>query len=227
MGRGRDADGASETGRDGDEDGSSSLRHPARHPAVAEDWQVPLPLTHPVAVGALSETGGLTVELRPDAAERAAIAHYLQIVSVEALLFRAELLPQANGWQLRGRLAATVVQSCVVTLDPVVAEVATSMDRSYMPGVVPPSGNEIELDADADGAPEPLGDAIDVAGPMVETLALALDPFPRAEGAEHGTRVYGPPGAEPLTDEAARPFSGLAALKARLDPDEGGNGGGD
>ncbi|MEM9781486.1 MAG: DUF177 domain-containing protein [Pseudomonadota bacterium] len=187
------------------------------------DLALPLPLEHPVAVGALVETGGLTVELRPEAAERAAIADYLGLAALEQLAFRAEITPQDEGWLLAGRLSAALSQPCVVTLEPVPSEIETTMERRYLPGVTPPAGNEIELDADADAAPEALGDAIDVAAPMIETLALSLDPFPRAPGAEHGTRSYGPPGAEPLTDEAAKPFAGLAALKTRI----GGNGDGD
>ena len=44
--------------------------------------------------------------------------------------------------------------------------------------------------------------------------------FPRAEGAEDIDLTVQPPGAEPLSDEAVKPFAGLAALKARMEGGE-------
>ncbi|MEL6264576.1 MAG: DUF177 domain-containing protein [Pseudomonadota bacterium] len=185
----------------------------------------PLPITHPIATTALVESGGMTVELRPEAGDRAAIAAYLRILSLDSLVFRASLAPQLDGWALTGQLAADLAQACVVTLEPVAARVETPVARVWLPGIATPEGNELELREHDDEAPEPLGATIDLAQPMIEALALALDPFPRAPDAEHGARVYAPPGAEALTDEAARPFAGLAALKSRLGGEgNGGNG---
>ncbi|MEM8843046.1 MAG: DUF177 domain-containing protein, partial [Pseudomonadota bacterium] len=69
---------------------------------------------------------------------------------------------------------------------------------------------------DDDDGPDPLGDEIDLAGLMLESLALALDPYPRVEGAALETAVFAEPGVAPMTDEDARPFAKLAALRAKL-----------
>ncbi|MEM9726177.1 MAG: hypothetical protein AAF909_12040 [Pseudomonadota bacterium] len=73
-------------------------------------------------------------------------------------------------------------------------------------------------------------DPIDPAAVALETLTLALDPYPRRAGASFDGFVVGPEGAAPLTDEAARPFAALDALKARMTasgaPAEGGADGG-
>ncbi|MEM7497305.1 MAG: DUF177 domain-containing protein [Pseudomonadota bacterium] len=186
----------------------------------------PFPLSHPVEVAALAESGGLSFELAPEAGERAVIARYLGLDGLAALGFRGNLVPQGAGWALEGRLTARLGQTCVVTLEPVETEVDVPVERSWLPDVAPPSAAELELREDDYRAPEPLGREIDLAVPMLEALALEIDPFPRGEGAEHGAEVYAPPGEAPLTDEAARPFAGLAALKARLSGDDDGGSGG-
>jgi uncharacterized metal-binding protein YceD (DUF177 family) len=51
---------------------------------------------------------------------------------------------------------------------------------------------------------------------LTEALSLALPDFPRADGAELGSQVYAADGVAPMTDEDAKPFAGLASLKAKL-----------
>lgn len=179
-----------------------------------------LPFAHALAVATLAETGGMTFDLDLDAEERAGLARYLGLLSVEAVTFRGTLRPAGEGYALDAHLDAQVMQACVVTLEPVPERVVTRVERLWLPGIEAPEEVEIELDEDADRLPEPLGYEIDLAEPLVEALALGLAPFPRAPGAEHGTRVYAPPGAEPLTDAAARPFAGLAGLRERMARDE-------
>ncbi|MEL7173415.1 MAG: DUF177 domain-containing protein [Pseudomonadota bacterium] len=185
-------------------------------PSTDEGGDEPFPLAHPVDVAALSEGDGLSFELTPEAPERALVAQYLGLDALPALAFRGEIMQRGAGWGLEGRLTARMQQSCVVTLEPVETEVDVPVERLWLPDVAPPTGAEIELRAEDDRAPEMLGRAIDLAIPMLEALALEIDPFPRADGAAHGTQVYAPPGSAPLTDEAAKPFAGLSALKARL-----------
>ena len=50
----------------------------------------------------------------------------------------------------------------------------------------------------------------------LEALALALDPYPRAEGAALGDARFAPPGTQPLDEEALKPFAGLAELREKL-----------
>lgn len=188
----------------------------ARGRAPVPDAPAPLPFHHAVAVATLEEAGGLTFDLDLEAAERDALARFLGVAAVEGLRLSGTLSPAGEGYALDARLEAGVVQTCVVTLEPVAERVEARVERLWLPGVAPPDEAEVELGEDADRLPEPLGHEIDLAEPLVEAVVLGLEPFPRAPGAEHGTKVYGPPGAEPLTDEAARPFAGLADLRERL-----------
>ena len=75
-------------------------------------------------------------------------------------------------------------------------------------------GDEIEMPDD--DTLEPLPSEIDLISIAYETIALALPAYPRSADAALDVSTFGPPGVAPLTDEAARPFAGLAALRAKM-----------
>jgi len=54
---------------------------------------------------------------------------------------------------------------------------------------------------------------------MTEALVLALPAFPRAPDAAPGDASVTEPGTAPMTDDAARPFAGLEALRDKLTGD--------
>ncbi len=115
----------------------------------------------------------------------------------------------ARGLRITGRVAATVGQACVVTLEPIDNEVEEDVNLVFAP--------PRERPADADGddaatesldldAPEPLiGDIIDLGAIATEFLLLGIDPYPRKPGTK-----FEPP---PLDDAGAHPFAALAVLK--------------
>ena len=49
----------------------------------------------------------------------------------------------------------------------------------------------------------------------------ATDQWMRKEGAELGEAVYAEDGVTPMRDEDAKPFAGLAALRAKMSPEGG------
>lgn len=79
-----------------------------------------------------------------------------------------------------------------------------------------PLSNEIEIEIPEDVDQDPLGAEIDIGAVVLEALALALPAWPRAADADLGEAVFTQPGEAPMTDEAARPFAGLAALRDKL-----------
>ncbi len=158
-----------------------------------------------------------TIELRPDAAERAEIAEALNLPSVRKLTFDAELQARGKrGWHLSGKLGATVVQSCVVTLDPVTTRIDETVERRFVPEMdLPEAGSETEMPED--DSTDLLGEVISVRDVMIEALSLALPAYPRADGSALGEAVFTEPGLAPMTDEDARPFAGLQALRDKMD----------
>lgn len=153
---------------------------------------------------------------------RAALAAELGATAVRKLRFSGEIAAEGRtGWRLTGMLGATVVQACIVTLDPVTTRIDTPVTRLFLPENAvdqPEAGSEIEMPED--DSIEVLGPEIDLAAIMTEALALALPSYPRKADAELGEAVFAEDGTEPLTDETVKPFAGLAALRNKLaDPD--------
>lgn len=157
-----------------------------------------------------------TFALAPDAAGREAAARALDIPAVKKLRFDGQISPLGKSdWILEGKLGATVVQDCVVTLAPVTTRIDEEVRRSYLAEMPDLGTGEVEMPED--DTAEPLPPEIDLGEVMLEALALALPPFPRAEGASLEGAVFTEPGVRPMTDDQVKPFSGLADLRDALE----------
>lgn len=182
----------------------------------------PLPISGRIGVERLSDEP-MAVALTPDAAETKALARHLGVDAlVDVALTGTAVREGKDGARVEAQVTARVRQSCVITLEPIETALDLPVTRHYRrgaeaaPEVAEGAAIEIQSGDDDDG-PDPLGDEIGLAELLIETLALAIEPYPRAEGAALGAHIAGPPGVEPLTDEAARPFAKLAALRAAKD----------
>lgn len=172
-----------------------------------------------VAQAALSRRQPIAVELSPDAPARAALAAALGLETLRKLSFAGRLIPVGRAdWDLTATLGATVVQPCVVTFAPVTTRIDEPVVRRFRTALPDPVAGETEMPED--DTIEPMPAVLDLYAVVTEALALALPPFPRAADAPAVDVTVAPPGAEPLTGEAARPFAGLAALKGKLASEE-------
>jgi uncharacterized metal-binding protein YceD (DUF177 family) len=154
--------------------------------------------------------------LEPGDEACAAVAEVLELRGLRKLRFSGTLQPRGGrDWHLKAELGATVVQDCVVTLAPVTTRIDEPVERVYLADFDPPEGTEVEMMPDDDRA-EPLPAALDLGQVMIEALALALPPYPRAAQAETGEAVFTEPGKAPLRDDDLRPFAGLAGLRDAL-----------
>lgn len=153
---------------------------------------------------------GQTVAFSLDDVQRAQLAARLGLQSLQRLDVAAQVRRRDDGTVIaRGTIRATVVQSCVVTLDPVEAAIEEPFEVCYVP-----AGNgegperEIEIGADDDDIETFDGSTIDLGRTAVEYLALAIDPYPRRQGAEFS----------PETSENgdSSPFAVLAKLRNNL-----------
>jgi len=168
------------------------------------------PWSKPVRLHELGR-GPVTLTLEPDADQRQQIAKQLGLESLPALKARVILTPWMDGVEVTGRFDAVVEQLCAVSLEPFEQSLTGEIELRAVPQGSPqapePTGGEIDFDPDAPDPPDVIeGDAIDVAGYVVEHLALEIDPFARKPGVEF---EYAAP------DEEASPF---AVLKKLQDP---------
>lgn len=165
-------------------------------------------------------------DITPDAPARAALAQALDIIGVKKARLHGTLRPSGKrDWLLEAQLGATVVQACVVTLDPVTTRIDEPVRRSFVTDPEEITGNELEMPED--DSVEPLPEVLDLNHVLFEALTLALPAFPRADGAELGALVYTAPGAAPMTDQDAKPFAGLGALRDVLSKSDDSSGGDD
>ena len=162
--------------------------------------------------------GESNVSITADADERAALAARFDLIAIGRLEASYALRREAAGIRATGHLSAEVVQACVVTGDPVPARVEEDFDLRFVPE--PGEGQEdVELSEDECDIVFYAGAAIDLGEAAAETLALALDPFPRSPAAAEALKragVLSEEDAEAAGEEPANPFGALAELRDRL-----------
>lgn len=155
---------------------------------------------------------GDRVDIVADETERSAIAGRLGLQSLDRLEAHAVLTREGSRIKVSGRLRASLEQSCVATGEPVSAHVDEPFSLAFVPEPKGASGDEeIELEeGDLDTVFHD-GSAIDLGGAIADTLALAIDPYPRSAGADAALKEAGV-----MSEEEASPFAALAALKEKL-----------
>ncbi|RVV98912.1 DUF177 domain-containing protein [Mesobaculum littorinae] len=160
--------------------------------------------------------------IEPGPEIRAAIAEELDLLGLRKLRLEGRLMPEGRAdWRFEGRLGATVVQPCSVTLAPVTTRIDEPVTRRWvedMPRVDLGAGAEVEMPED--DTLEPLAATADLGRVTVEALSLALPAFPRAPDADFDVAQAAPPGTDPVTDAEVRPFAGLQALRDRMKDEE-------
>lgn len=182
----------------------------------------PVPYSVPYRVAGLSSRKPNRFDLKPDAEMRAAIAAFLDITAIGKLRFTGMISPKGrHDFVLEATLDAEVEQPCSLSLAPVHTTLNEDVLRVFLADFETPDASEMEMPED--DSTEPLGEVIDAGHVLVEALALALPPFPKAEGAVLDNAQFTTPGTAPLRDEDLKPFAGLAALKAKLENPEDGS----
>ena len=155
------------------------------------------------------------VAVAADETERAALARRFDLLAIERLEARFTVRREGGAIIADGRVTGAVVQPCAASGVPVPALVDEPVTLRFV-DALDVGEEELELSPDAlDTLPIENG-AIDLGEAAAETLALALDPFPRAPDADAALAASGVVGEAP-----AGPFGGLADLARKLSGDAG------
>jgi len=176
----------------------------------------------------------VVIDASPEAC--AALAKTCGIPSIDSVNARLAVTRwRKDGLAVRGTIGADVVQTCVVTLDPVAGRVEEEIECFFLPGYqgAGASGDPslpISQDTEAAGEDADIDDLVDgrldLGALVAEHVALGLDPYPRKAGS-----VFEPTGdAGDASDEnrgedrdedtgRSSPFAALSALKSG--PDSG------
>lgn len=166
------------------------------------------PYSHRLRADRLPARRATDIDLVPDAEARARIAAALDLTALPSARLTGTLAPApADAWAFEGRLRAEVVQPCGVTLAPVTTRIDEALRRVWSPHAdgAPAGSEEVEM---GDDEIEPLRAEIDLGAVLVEALALAIPPFPRAPGATLEV-------SDEAGDDRRRPFAALGDLLKR------------
>lgn len=171
-----------------------------------EKWHVVIRAEDVPATGSLF---GLTT----DEALRASVARDAGLLDLPRLEARLEVARHGEaGLHVTGRVKATVVQACVVTLEPVTSELDETIDLVLVPESEREQEESVDLEAAVDlAAEEPemlVGGRLDLGALATEFMILGIDPYPRKADAVFESPL--PPEPE------ASAFAALAALKSKL-----------
>ncbi len=159
----------------------------------------------------------ITVRISADQADLKRLGQQWGVPQV--LSFDAELVLgrwKRDGIRVKGHVSSSIVQDCVVTLDPVAQQIEEDFEAVFLPensrlakrGL---DGNgEMFLDPGGPDLPEVFsGDSIDVGAVAAEFAALSIDPYPRKEGLDYTDRLE----SDPAKDKKPSPFAVLQGLK--------------
>ncbi len=172
-------------------------------------------------VSDLSPRNPPTFEITPNESELAILASELGLLGLRKLRFKGSLEPEGTtDWALTAQFGATVVQPCVVTLQPVTTRIEERVKRRFLRDW--PTAEELGEDVEMpdDETIDALEETINLKEIMAEVLALSLPPYPRVQDAKVENTRAAPPGTAPLDDDAVKPFAALAGLRDKLESDD-------
>lgn len=167
--------------------------------------------SRPVRIDTLGE-GGRALSIMAEEGERAALAERFGLIALDALSADAMLRREGDLVFAEGRVKASVAQACVASGAPVPAEIDEAFSLRFVPEGQE-TAEEIELDAEDFDMIDYAGGAIDLGEAVAETLALSLDPFPRAPDADE---VLKEAGVLSEDEVVTGPFAALKELKGKL-----------
>lgn len=174
------------------------------------------PFSYLLRVGQLSHDA-IEVHIEADAQQRKSLAEFWNVLSLEEL--SADLRVRRwkkDGVRVLGEIRGKVTQACVVTLDPVPADISEEIDQTFVPegsalARVPANDmGEMIIDPDGPDLPDTFsGDMIDLGAIVGEFAAMGLEPYPRKPGVEFEPHIE--KSAE--ADRKPSPFAVLKTLK--------------
>lgn len=166
------------------------------------------PLSRPFLIGRLPDNG-THVTVEATAEERVRLAADLGLPALPALVARLHVKPTRRGVRVTGRVVATLVQTCVVSLDDFESTLDEEVAVEFAEADPRAAAASRESDDEDEDPPDEIVDGrIDLGAIAAEFLALGIDPHPRKPGS-----VFEGAGG----DDMPSPFAALAALK---DPGE-------
>jgi hypothetical protein len=150
-----------------------------------------------------------------DEAARAALARRFDLIAIDRFIADVNVGRIAGGALIAvsGSFAADIVQTCVVSRQPV----ATTITAAISERLGPECDGELEavFEIDDEDPPVPFSDgSIELGELLAQCLAILINPYPRATGAALEFALEDEEGR--IEPHGRRPFEALGALKKNL-----------
>ena len=164
--------------------------------------------SYEIDVGDVGKSGK-SFRLAANEDERRRIAERLGTPSVEKLEGEMCVSATKTAIRIEGSINAELTRECVASLEPMQERVSEEFDIDFL-RAAPETGGE-EEDWETPEVHE--GDALDLGELLVQQLSLAMDPFPRKEGATSLAEAY-------ATPEKISPFAALKEIVGKSDDNQ-------
>ncbi len=152
---------------------------------------------------------GKRFKLSANDEERRKIAARLKAISIEKLAGELRITASKTAIRVEGVIEAELTRECVASLEPMGETVSEAFEIDFLRE---PPEEAIEED-DLDAPEVHQGATLDLGELLVQQLSLAMDPFPRKEGAQSLAEAYAQP-------EKVSPFAGLKEAMRKDDDNQ-------
>ncbi|MDP9195934.1 MAG: DUF177 domain-containing protein [Pseudomonadota bacterium] len=178
--------------------------------------QTPREFSRRISIDAIQRRS-LTENIVATPEERAGLAARFGLQALEQLEATLYLRTIRGGSmvEVHAKLLADVVQTCGVTLAPLPRHVEEEFTALFAPArqVQDDSADDHDVTGELEDSPEPFEDGgIDLGELVAQHLALALDPYPRAEGVSLDPALSG---QGETGGKSQKPLAALARLKTK------------
>jgi len=152
------------------------------------------------------------LSIAADENERAALVRRFGLIGLDRLEAEVSVSRADADVEVVGALRAAATQACAISGEPVAETIDAPFRLLFRPELTDAASSDEEVEIGEQELDIVFydGGQVDVGEAVAQTLALALDPFPRAAGADAALKA----GLAGQPD--ARPFGGLGALKDRF-----------
>jgi hypothetical protein len=153
---------------------------------------------------------GSTEKISAEAQECADLARRFGLPALYGLEAELEVSRwRGEGLKIKGRFIADIDEVCVVSLDIFRSQLADDFENYFLP-----AGNSAGAALIEEGDAEPFENGIiDMGEVVAESVALALDPYPRKPGVTFADVIENEHASGPGKAEERHPFAGLGPLR--------------
>ena len=157
-------------------------------------------------------SSGRDIEATADAEEREVIAELIGAQQVERFGYQLRVAPAGReAFSVTGAVSAKIVQTCVITLEPLPFDIEQEIDVRFMVNRRSAQREDEPIDPHAPEIEELVDDAMDLGQLACEHLVIAIDPYPKQAGQHFKWE-----GDDDVSEAAAEgPFAELKRFKRR------------